>query len=97
MPEPLERIVRAGLAANPQHRPALADFIQALRAGLNQLLADALVPAGTAPEPPAPVALRLTVARQAGRGIYEEVAAARPGATGGLLRDMKRVPRAPSR
>ncbi|MFI5453923.1 MAG: DUF4384 domain-containing protein [Isosphaerales bacterium] len=42
LPEPLERIVRAGLAAQPEHRPDLRPFVAGLRATLNQLLVDTL-------------------------------------------------------
>jgi len=42
LPEPLERIIRAGLAAEPEHRPDLRPFVAGLRATLNQLLVDAL-------------------------------------------------------
>jgi serine/threonine protein kinase len=43
MPEPLERIVRQGLAADPEHRPDLDEFVRTLRGTLNQLLADSLM------------------------------------------------------
>jgi serine/threonine protein kinase len=42
LPEPLERIVRTGLAVEPEHRPNLGHFVGILRATLNQLLADTL-------------------------------------------------------
>ncbi len=40
LPEPLERIIRAGLAADPERRPSLKDFVSRLRGTLNQLLVD---------------------------------------------------------
>ena len=40
LPEPLERIIRAGLAAEPGRRPTLKEFVATLRGTLNQLLAD---------------------------------------------------------
>jgi len=40
IPEPLERIIREGLAADPQSRPSLREFVSELRGTLNQLLAD---------------------------------------------------------
>jgi serine/threonine protein kinase len=43
LPEPLERIVRRGLAAEPELRPGLDEFARTLRGTLNQLLADALM------------------------------------------------------
>ncbi len=42
LPEPLERVVRQGLAADPEVRPILPDFVAILRGTLNRLLADAL-------------------------------------------------------
>jgi serine/threonine protein kinase len=42
LPEPLERIIRAGLTSDPEQRPSLKDFVTDLRATLNQLLADSL-------------------------------------------------------
>jgi serine/threonine protein kinase len=43
MPESLEQIVRQGLAADPEQRPSLEDFVRTLRGTLNQLLADSLM------------------------------------------------------
>jgi serine/threonine protein kinase len=40
LPEPLERIIRAGLTADPGRRPTLKEFIATLRGALNQLLVD---------------------------------------------------------
>jgi serine/threonine protein kinase len=40
LPEPLERIIRAGLSPDPGRRPGLKDFVILLRGTLNQLLAD---------------------------------------------------------
>jgi serine/threonine protein kinase len=40
LPEPLERIIRAGLAADADRRPILKDFVSRLRGTLNQLIAD---------------------------------------------------------
>jgi hypothetical protein len=64
LPEPLEQIIRAGLAADPDRRPTLKGFVATLRGALNQLLADTLtmvaapaVPLSTTapmPEVPAP-------------------------------------------
>jgi serine/threonine protein kinase len=93
VPEPLERVIRAGLTAGPDRRPGLREFIAALRGALNQLLADTMsAPAGLT-RPKAPVTLRLNVSRARG-GCYEPVATthAQPDR---LTRDMKRVPRPP--
>ena len=43
LPEPLERIIRDGLAADLRHRPSLKDFVFRLRGTLNRLLADTFV------------------------------------------------------
>jgi serine/threonine protein kinase len=40
IPEPLERIIRKALAADPQSRPGLKEFVSELRGTLNQLIAD---------------------------------------------------------
>jgi serine/threonine protein kinase len=53
LPEPLERIVRAGLAAEPASRPSLDEFVKMLRGTLNQPLADALTMKSPAPRPDA--------------------------------------------
>jgi serine/threonine protein kinase len=42
IPEPLERIIRAGLTPDPARRPNLNDFVTTLRGNLNQLLVDVL-------------------------------------------------------
>jgi serine/threonine protein kinase len=49
LPPALEGILRAGLAADLARRPSLAVFVARLRASLNQLLADALLPTGPGP------------------------------------------------
>jgi serine/threonine protein kinase len=51
MPEPLERVIRAGLAAEPAHRPDVAAFLATLRGALNQLMADSLTSAPATTEP----------------------------------------------
>jgi serine/threonine protein kinase len=96
LPEPLERIIRAGLAAEPERRPDLRAFVAALRGTLNQLLADTLtlLPAGG--RHLAPVDLRLSVSRRVGQGTYQPVAATPPPSSRGT-RDMKKVPRPPER
>ncbi len=40
LPEPLERIIRAGLAADVEQRPGLKEFVARLRGTLNQLIVD---------------------------------------------------------
>jgi hypothetical protein len=89
LPEPLERLIRAGLAPSPERRLPLRDFAAALRGSLNGLLADALLPTAAGPA----AGLRLLVSRQAGRDTFVPVAASRPRP--GALRDLKRVPAAP--
>ncbi len=51
LPEPLEQIIRAGLAADPDRRPTLKGFVATLRGALNQLLADTLTMAQAPPVP----------------------------------------------
>jgi serine/threonine protein kinase len=52
LPEPLERIIRAGLAADPARRPGLKEFVSQLRGTFNQLLVDAFT---MSPRPASPV------------------------------------------
>jgi hypothetical protein len=96
MPEPLERLIRAGLAARPEYRPGLGEFVRALRGALNLLLADTLAPAPREGDGPAPVRLRLTVSRQVDRDTFVPVAATRSEPER-VLRDLKRVPPPPGR
>jgi serine/threonine protein kinase len=88
VPERLERIMRAGLAAVPEQRPALATFVADLRGSLNRLLADSLI------RPAAPVHLRLTVGRQEGANRYVPVAGTHPQLRG-VARNMTKVPPEP--
>jgi len=92
VPEPLERLIRAGLDAAPQRRPDLRSFVTALRGSLNRLLADSLL----LPTPGAaagPVDLRLHVSRRDAGG-WTPVAATHPRPVG-LLRNMEKVPPPP--
>jgi serine/threonine-protein kinase len=92
LPRPVERLIRAGLAAEPSGRPSLDDFAARLRGALNHLLADTLPASGVRPASP----LRLTVSRQAGGQTFVPVATSRPGPER-LVRDLRRVPREPDR
>jgi serine/threonine protein kinase len=94
LPEPLERIIRAGLAADPRRRPGLREFIGTLRGTLNQLMVDSLTISVSGSSRPAPVDLRLNVLREVTPGQYEPLATTHPQ-PGRLTRDMKRVPRPP--
>ena len=77
LPEPLEQIIRAGLAADPDRRPTLKDFVATLRGALNQLIADTLTMAsapavpllttGSMPGAPAPPPLAGTEAESPAR------------------------------
>jgi hypothetical protein len=94
LPAPLERVIRAGLAASPDRRPELHEFVAMLRGSLNQLMADTLSVPKDAARPQAPVSLRLNVKRLVDGGRYELVATTHPQPDR-LTRDMKRVPRPP--
>lgn len=65
IPAGVERVIRAGLTADPVRRPSLAAFAAELRGCLNQLLADSLVlPSAATPR------VRLRVARRGPEGHY---------------------------
>jgi serine/threonine protein kinase len=95
LPEPLERVIRAGLAATAEARPSLRDFVNSLRGSLNQLMADTLSRPSGADHSQTPVTLHINVSRRTSGGRYEPVATTHP-AHDRLTRDMKRVPRPPA-
>jgi serine/threonine-protein kinase len=105
LPAAVEAVIRRGLAADPEWRPGLAEFRTALRAALNQLLADTLVNPPVPPQDhgsaPPRVDLQIIISRQvrspvapAGARVFVPVAASRPTPER-FLRDLKRVPPAP--
>ena len=94
LPEPLERVIRAGLTASADRRPGLKEFVATLRGSLNQLMADTLTLSTAAARPQAPVSIRLNVSRRTDGGRYEPVATTHPQPDR-LTRDMKRVPKPP--
>jgi serine/threonine protein kinase len=94
LPAPLERVIRAGLSASPNHRPGLREFVESLRGSLNQLLADTISAPQDETRLQASVPLRLNVSRLVNAGRYEHVAATHPRPDR-LTRDMKRVPKSP--
>jgi serine/threonine protein kinase len=96
LPAPLEAIVREGLSPQPERRPGLAEFAGAMRGSLNQLLADTVAsPIAARRTASSPVDLRLIVSRQASRGTEFVPVPTEPAAEQ-LLRDLRRVPKAPS-
>lgn len=94
IPEPLERIIRAGLMAEPEKRPKLDDFVSGLRAVLNQLLADDLIPKTNELEKRPGAILHITVSRLRRDDSYEPLEMTHPKPTT-LERDMRKVPRTP--
>jgi serine/threonine protein kinase len=94
LPEPLECILRAGLAAEPEDRPTLSQFIRALRGSLNLLLADSLNLLASQTPRRAQVDLRLIISRSRDGRFFEPVATTHPHPEA-FLRDLKRVPRMP--
>jgi serine/threonine protein kinase len=90
LPARLEEVIREGLAPLTERRPALREFADRLRGGLNQSLVDdvAGVVAGGG--------LRLVVSRQDRTGTWRPLAATHQP-TGGRSRDMRKVPREPDR
>ena len=87
VPAAVDRLIRDGLAADPDARPRLAEFVGRLRASLNHLLADTLASAAGG-------GLRLGVQRWAGTG-FAPVAAVRPSRPA-VTRDLKAVPAVPA-
>jgi tRNA A-37 threonylcarbamoyl transferase component Bud32 len=96
VPERLERIIRAGLAAAPERRPELAAFVTDLRGSLNRLLADTLIMPAAPTDRAAPVEMRLAVARWEGGEIYVPVATTHPSPSG-MMRNLTKVPPLPAR
>jgi serine/threonine protein kinase len=94
LPADLERLIREGLAAQPERRPELGAFAAALRGSLNLLLADTLTLPSAGEKPAAPVNLRLIVSRQVDRSRFVPVAATKPPSER-FLRDLQRVPPSP--
>lgn len=95
IPEPLERLLRDGLAAAPSSRPGLPDFVQHLRGDLNHLLADAIGTPDSGPSGAAGPGLELTVSRWTPQDGFRPIGSTTPTPVG-RRRDM-RVPRAPER
>jgi hypothetical protein len=93
MPEAIERVIRSGLAPDPDQRPSLKLFVETLRASLNHSLVDTLVPTADTKQAVS-VNLRLMVSREVGPGTYQPVTTTQPK-TVGLTRDMRKVPRQP--
>jgi hypothetical protein len=93
LPAALEKLIRAGLAADPHRRPSLPAFCSELRGVLNQLLADSLALPSAEQAACRP---RLTVSRQVNDFTFVPVTTSRP-APEGLVRDLKRVPPEPAR
>jgi serine/threonine protein kinase len=94
VPQALEGIIRAGLAAAQADRPSLPQFIDLLWGALNQTLVDEFLPRPAEGVTP-PVGLRLEVSRREG-GVWRPVAATHPAADP-LSRDIRRVPPRPAR
>jgi len=90
MPEPIERLIRSGLNADPEMRPSLTLFVSSVRAELNRLMADSM----STISPSTTKGLRLAVSRLVS-GRYEAVTSVIPKTV--PTRDIKRVPKpAPS-
>ena len=93
MPDVIERVIRAGLSANPDKRPNLVQFVSTLRTALNTLLADTLIRPSRGKDSGQPVHLHLVVSRWNGHK-YEPLNTTAPRP---VWRDMRRVPVAPER
>jgi serine/threonine-protein kinase len=93
VPQRLEGIIRAGLAAAAADRPALPRFIDLLWGALNQTLVDELLPCCMEGAQTPTVRLRLEVSRKTASG-WRPVAATAPPVDV-LNRDVRRVPPRP--
>lgn len=91
LPAPLEKAIRAALAADPAKRPTLGEFTASLRGTLNRALADSLI----LPTSNAPARVDLTVNRRLASGAFVPVMTTQPVAER-LVRDLKIVPPAPT-
>jgi serine/threonine protein kinase len=94
VPQRLEGIIRAGLAADQADRPSLPHFIDLLWGALNQTLVDDFLPRAAEGTAAAPVELRLEISRKAADG-WRPMAATQPPADS-LSRDIRRVPPRPA-
>jgi serine/threonine protein kinase len=99
IPEPLEEVIRAGMAVRVETRPSMANFVCQLRATLNRLSGDALATPmedSRTTSGAAAVRLNLEVKRQTGVRPLQTVAP-QPPRQPVVTRDMKRVPPLPQR
>ncbi|MBI1913428.1 MAG: protein kinase [Planctomycetes bacterium] len=78
VPLPLERVLHAGLIADPRQRPSLADFSRELRAAFHHSLTDSLALPGSASTRVTGVNLRLILSRWLGTKRYEFLATSAP-------------------
>jgi serine/threonine protein kinase len=73
LPFPIADLIRKGLAATPELRPPLDEFVGMLRGTLNRLLADDMcAPMGDSSRPP-PVDVRINVSRDVDRLVSVDV------------------------
>jgi serine/threonine protein kinase len=96
IPEELQKVIRAGLSADPKSRPKLSSFIEQVRGALNRLLADTLtsIPRESNESPNG--GLELRVSRRITDGNFQEIVATR-AVRERKTRDMKPLPPAPDR
>ncbi|HTU20806.1 MAG TPA: serine/threonine-protein kinase [Gemmataceae bacterium] len=94
VPQRLEGIIRAGLAADQRARPLLPRFIDLLWGALNQTMVDEFLPRLAEEKAATPVRLRMEVSRRTADG-WRPVASTQPP-TDSLRRDIRRVPPRPA-
>lgn len=94
VPQRLEGIIRAGLAAAPADRPSLLRFLELLWGALNQTLVDEFLRDQAGDSSSAPVRLRLEVSGRSENG-WRPLAATHPRIDP-VSRDIRRVPPRPA-
>lgn len=93
VPSPMEAVVRAGLASNPEDRPTLEEFSDQLRGHLNQLLSDTLMMQGNETNQQTVVNLQMRISKAGDANQFVPIITKAARIT--TTRNMKKVPPRP--